>query len=209
MRLPVVNRPRLAALLPLALLTLGALPLALLSSSAQAKTTDRNAPMDVEADRTDATISDSGDAILTGNVKITQGTLDVQADRAVIHRAGGDISEVTLTGNPATLKQVNDNGEAMNARAAQIVYTLSSDLVVLTGGVVVEQPRGTLRGETIKYDLKTGHLDGGGDGKRVQMRIMPKTTSPKTAAPGAAAATPAAPTTTAPTPAAPKSKTPG
>jgi len=127
----------------------------------------------------------------------------------VIHRAGGDISEVTLTGNPATLKQVNDNGEAMNARAAQIVYTLSSDLVVLTGGVVVEQPRGTLRGETIKYDLKTGHLDGGGDGKRVQMRIMPKTTSPKTAAPGAAAATPAAPTTTAPTPAAPKSKTPG
>lgn len=199
MRLPVVNLLRLAALLPLAVLTLGALP-----PAALAKTTDRNAPMDVEADRTDATISDSGDAILTGNVKITQGTLDVQADRAVIHRAGGDISEVTLTGNPATLKQVNDNGEAMNARAAQIVYTLSSDLVVLTGGVVVEQPRGTLRGETIKYDLKTGHLDGGGDGKRVQMRIMPKTTAPKTAAPGTAAPTPAVPTKTAP-----KSKTPG
>jgi len=199
MRLPAVNLLRLAALLPLAVLTLGALP-----PAALAKTTDRNAPMDVEADRTDATISDSGDAILTGNVKITQGTLDVQADRAVIHRAGGDISEVTLTGNPATLKQVNDNGEAMNARAAQIVYTLSSDLVVLTGSVVVEQPRGTLRGETIKYDLKTGHLDGGGDGKRVQMRIMPKTTAPKTAAPGTAAPTPAAPTKTAP-----KSKTPG
>ena len=194
MRLPAVNLLRLAALLPLAILTLGALP-----PAALAKTTDRNAPMDVEADRTDATISDSGDAILTGNVKITQGTLDVQADRAVIHRAGGDISEVTLTGNPATLNQVNDNGEAMHARAAQIVYTLSSDLVVLTGGVVVEQPRGTLRGETIKYDLKTGHLDGGGDGKRVQMRIMPRTTSPK----------PAAAATTVPATTVPKTKTPG
>ncbi len=79
-----------------------------------------------------------------------------------------------LTGNPATLKQVNDNGEPMDARARQIVYTLSSDIVVLTGGVVIEQTRGTLRGETIKYDLKTGRLDGGGDGTRVKMRILPK-----------------------------------
>jgi lipopolysaccharide export system protein LptA len=173
MRLPAANSLLLAALLPLA-----AAPMA-----AIAKTSDRNAPMDVEADHTDATIGDDGDAILTGNVKITQGTLEVQSDRAVIHRAGGDISQVTLTGAPATLKQINDNGEAMNAHAAQIVYTMSSDLVVLTGGVVVEQPRGTLRGETIKYDMKSGRLDGGGDGKRVQMRIMPKTAAPAAPAP--------------------------
>ncbi|MEO7252574.1 MAG: lipopolysaccharide transport periplasmic protein LptA [Arenimonas sp.] len=163
MRLVAVNTLLLAALLPFA---------------AQAKTSDRNAPMDVEADRTDAMLGDDSDSILTGNVRITQGTLDVGADRAVIHRKSGDISEVTLTGTPATLKQLADNGEQMNAHAQQIVYTLSSDLVVLTGGVVIEQPRGNLRGETIKYDLKTGRLDGGGDGKRVQMRIMPKTKTP-------------------------------
>ncbi len=159
MRLPVAKTLLLVALLPLLV---------------QAKTTDRNAPMDVEADRTDAMLGDDSDSILTGNVKITQGSLEVNADRAVIHRRGGDITEITLTGAPATLKQMADNGEPMNARAAQIVYTLSSDQVVLTGGVVIEQPRGTLRGETIKYDLKTGRLDGGGDGKRVQMRILPK-----------------------------------
>jgi lipopolysaccharide export system protein LptA len=135
--------------------------------------------MDVEADRTDAMLGDDSDSILTGNVKITQGSLEVNADRAVIHRKAGDISQVVLTGAPATLKQVSDNGEPMNARATQIVYTLTSDLVVLTGSVVIEQPRGTLRGETIKYDLKTGRLDGGGDGKRVQMRIMPKTAGAK------------------------------
>ena len=163
MRLVAINTLLLAALLPLA---------------AQAKTSDRNAPMDVEADRTDAMLGDDSDSILTGNVRITQGTLDVGADKAVIHRKSGDISEVTLTGAPATLKQLADNGEQMNAHASQIVYTLSSDLVVLTGGVVIEQPRGNLRGETIKYDLKTGRLDGGGDGKRVQMRIMPKTKTP-------------------------------
>ena len=152
---------------------------ALLPLGAQAKTTDRNAPMDIEADRTDAMLGDNSESVLTGSVKITQGSLQVNADRAVIHRKAGDISQVVLTGTPATLKQVNDNGEAMNARASQIVYTLTNDIVVLTGNVVIEQPRGNLRGETIKYDLKTGRLDGGGDGKRVQMRIMPKTAGAK------------------------------
>lgn len=148
---------------------------ALLPLGAHAKTTDRSAPMDIEADRTDAMLGDDSESVLTGGVKINQGSLEVNADRAVIYRKAGDISQVVLTGAPATLKQVADNGEPMNARASQIVYTLTSDLVVLTGSVVIEQPRGTLRGETIKYDLKTGRLDGGGDGKRVQMRIMPKT----------------------------------
>ena len=90
--------------------------------------------------------------------------------RAALEKGG----TLTVWAWEPTLKQVADNGEPMNARAARIVYTLSSDQVVLTGGVAIEQPRGTLRGETIKYDLKTGRLDGGGDGSRVQMRILPK-----------------------------------
>ena len=158
----------------LALISPALLAALLLPCAAQAKTSDRNAPMDVAADRTDAMLGDDSDSILIGNVRITQGTLIVGADKAVIHRKAGDISQVTLTGAPATLKQISDTGEPMNAHASTIVYTLSSDLVVLTGGVVVEQPRGTLRGEVIKYDLKSGRLDGGGDGNRVQMRIMPK-----------------------------------
>ena len=152
-----------------------------LALAAQAKTTDRNAPMDISADKTDAVLSDDSDSTLTGNVLITQGSMEITADRAVIHRRAGEITEVELTGAPATLKQVADNGEPMNARAGRIVYTLSADVVVLTSSVVIEQPRGNLRGETIKYDLKTGRLDGGGDGSRVQMRILPKSAA---AAPG-------------------------
>ena len=141
---------------------------------ALAKGSDRSQPMDVEADQTEVGIGDDSDAVLTGNVVITQGTLAVKADRATIQRKGGDISQVVLTGAPATLDQVNDNGEPMHATASRIVYDTSSDVVVLTGGVVIEQTRGTLRGENIKYDLKTGRLDGGGDGSRVRMRILPK-----------------------------------
>jgi lipopolysaccharide export system protein LptA len=68
----------------------------------------------------------------------------------------------------------------MTARANKIVYTLRTDLIVMTGGVVVNQPRGNLRGEMIKYDLTTGRLDGGGGGGRVSMRILPKS-APKPA----------------------------
>jgi lipopolysaccharide export system protein LptA len=154
-----------------------ALPGLALPSVVLAKSSDRKAPMDVDAGSTDATLTENGDTILSGGVTITQGTLEVKSDQAVIHRKNDEMSQVVLTGSPATLKQVNDNGEPMNARAAKIVYTLDSDLVVLTGGVVIEQTRGNMRGESVTYDLKTGRLNGGGGGGRVKMTILPKNKS--------------------------------
>jgi lipopolysaccharide export system protein LptA len=156
------------------------LSVALLLSAgvAAAKTSDRNAPMDIKADSSDFILKDESDSVLSGNVVITQGTLVVNADKAVIKRKNDDIDEVVLTGGPATLRQVSDTGEPMTARAAQIDYNLKSERVVLTGGAVVQQPRGNITGETITYDLKTGRLNGGGDGKRVSVRIMPKNAAP-------------------------------
>lgn len=152
--------------------------LLLLAGPALAKSTDRNQPMDISAAQVDAVLTDDGDALMKGDVVISQGTLNVRADDALVTRKGGDIEQVVLTGTPAVLSQVNDNGEKMTARAAKIVYTLSTDLIVMTGGVVVNQPRGNLKGEMIKYDLTTGRLDGGGGGGRVSMRILPKTVKP-------------------------------
>lgn len=160
-------------------LSLSFLICALAAGPAFAKSSDRNEPMDIDADNIDAVLEDDSDSTLQGNVRIRQGSLEVDADKAVIHRKAGDIDRIVLTGNPASLRQVSDTGEPMAATAREIVYTLSSEIMVLTGNVVVEQARGNLRGETIKYDLTTGRLDGGGDGKRVQMRILPKT-APKT-----------------------------
>jgi lipopolysaccharide export system protein LptA len=62
----------------------------------------------------------------------------------------------------------------MKATAKQIVYLISAEQLSMTGGVVIDQPRGSMRGETIKYDLKTGRMTAGGDGSRIQMRLEPK-----------------------------------
>lgn len=139
-----------------------------------AKSSDRNQPMDISADRTDAQLGDDSVSVLEGNVRIRQGTLEVDAQRAEVHRAAGDTNRIVLTGAPAVLRQVSDAGEPMEANANRIVYMLADETMMLTGNVVITQPRGTLRGETVKYDINTGRLDGGGDSARVQMRILPK-----------------------------------
>ena len=141
---------------------------------ALAKSTDREQPMDIDADRTDALLGDDSVSTMEGNVRIRQGTMEVDADRAEIHRRGGEIERIVLTGAPARLSQISDEGERMDAKARQVVYTPSSEVMVLTGNVEIDQPRGKLRGETIKYDIATGRLDAGGDGQRVSMRILPK-----------------------------------
>jgi lipopolysaccharide export system protein LptA len=41
--------------------------------------------------------------------------------------------------------------------------------------VSIEQPRGTMSGERVVYNLKTGQVNSGGEGAgRVKMRIQPK-----------------------------------
>lgn len=140
-----------------------------------ARSDDRQKPMNIEADRSDALLTDDGESRLTGNVRITQGTLDVRADSAVIVRRGGRIARVVLAGGPAVLSQVDDEGHPMRANARRIEYDLSGDVVVLSGEVVVEQSRGTLSGERVTYDMATGRVDAGNDGGRVRMTIQPRT----------------------------------
>ncbi len=145
-----------------------------LAAPAFAKSSDRQQPMDINADNMDALLEDNSVSTLVGNVRIRQGSLEVDADKAEVHRAAGEIDRIVLTGAPVRLRQMSDQGEPMNASARQIVYSMTSELMVFTGDVVVEQPRGTLRGETLKYNLTTGRVDGGGDGARVSLRILPR-----------------------------------
>ena len=79
-----------------------------------------------------------------------------------------------LTGSPVVLKQQMDDGTPMTAHASNVDYNLATDVVIFTGDVLIQQPRGTMSGQRIVYNLKTGSVDSGGEGKRVKMRIMPR-----------------------------------
>ena len=147
---------------------LAAAPLAALES-------DRDKPLDVAADALETT-ENQARTTLDGNVRISQGTLVVESDRAVVHRGRDDaISRAVLTGRPATLEQDLDDGGRMKARAREIDYDLARDIVVLTGDVVIDQPRGELRGAKVTYEMATGKLTGAsGESGRVRLRMEPQ-----------------------------------
>jgi lipopolysaccharide export system protein LptA len=150
-----------------------ALLLLALAQTAGAASNDRQQEMLIGADYTNAALDGDGEAVLRGNVLIEQGSLRVEADEATVTRRGGEISLVELDGTPARLQQRNDDGALMRARARRIEYQLDSEVIVMTGGVEVDQPQGTMRGERITYDLASGRLNAGGEGGRIFMRIAP------------------------------------
>ncbi len=146
---------------------------------AMAKKSDRNQPMDVSAGKQEGSLDDSTPTVLSGGVVIDQGTLHAEAVRAEIRARGGDIAQVVLTGSPATLTQQMDDGSRMNAVASKIDYNVTTDTVVFTGKVNIKQPRGTLSGERVVYNMTTGQVTSGGEGNgRVNMRIMPRNAAP-------------------------------
>lgn len=160
-----------------------ALLLGIIPGPASALQSDREQPMDIAADATDAVLSDSGTAILKGNVTISQGSLKIQAAQATLTRASGEVRRAVLTGSPATVQQQLDAGGQMTASAATIDYDLAGNTLELTGNVVIDQPEGSLRGERVRYHIADGRIEGGAPGSRVQMRIpgKPAATSQPTA----------------------------
>ncbi len=163
------SRPSIRVLLVAALL---------LPALAHGLARDRQQPMDVEADDGDVLLTADGNAVLIGNVRITQGSLVIEADRATVEKKAGDFSRTVFEGSPARLQQDLDSGGTTRIRAQRIDYDMVADVVVLTGNVSVTQPEGELRGERIRYDLKTERMEGGAPGSRIRMRIEPRTSAP-------------------------------
>jgi lipopolysaccharide export system protein LptA len=150
------------------------------AGAADARSSDRNQPMELLSSTNSCTLGDSGTCVLTGNVRITQGTLDITAAKATIYRGGGEVSRAVLSGAPVVLKQTMDDGTPMTARASGVDYNLRTEVVVFTGDVNLQQPRGSMSGARVVYNLKTGTVEsGGGEGDgRVRMTILPKKAAP-------------------------------
>ncbi|MGN2247564.1 lipopolysaccharide transport periplasmic protein LptA [Frateuria sp. GZRR35] len=173
-----------------ALVLLGLLVLA----PAQAKRSDRDQPMDVQASHFDGFRKPNSTTTLKGNVVITQGSLKATGDLAKVHfDANAEIDSVVLTGSPAHLQQLDDNGNLMQGEAATIDYQVAKDFAVLQGHASINQHgRGEAHGDRLTYNTQTSEMtgDSGGDG-RVHMIFKPKPKAGSAAAPAAATSTPA------------------
>jgi lipopolysaccharide export system protein LptA len=185
-----------------ALLLLGLLVLA----PASAKQSDRDMPMNIEhADSFNGFYAPNTVTTLRGHILITQGTMKITGDLAKIH-VGADqqVNRIVITGTPAHIQQLDDNGNLMLGEAATLDYDNTKSIAVLTGHALVKQQgRGEAHGDKLTYNTQTSEMTGESNGTGgVHMIFQPKpraasgTASP---APGTSAPTPAA---SAPAPAA-------
>jgi len=138
--------------------------------------------MDIEAIDSDSDLN-TGVLKLIGGVKINQGSLKIDATTGEIHRTAeaSDISKVILEGSPTCLEQKLDNAAGtMRACSSKMEYDISAESVVLTGNVRIEEPRGTLTGERVTYDIAQGRVQGqsGGGDSRVRFVIPPRAREP-------------------------------
>src|SRR5690348_4809626 len=165
---------------------------------AQAKQTDKNQPININASAF-AGSQDSGKITFTGSVTMDQGSFHADGAKATGYTDPNDTSQwqrVVLTGNPAHFRQTQDNGTLVHGQAATIDYKVSENTVILTGNAtVVQQGRGTFHGEKLVYNTDTGEIEGtAAAGGRVHITLQPRSkpapASAKPAPPGAPASTP-------------------
>jgi len=155
------------------LLLLLAMFLCLHGNNAWAKKSDREQPVELVADQSEFD-ADTGFTLITGNVVIEQGTLEIHSDEARVFMQGGRMSRILLDGAPATWRQQLESGQWMDAESLQIDYDVNAEQILLIGDAVVDHPQGEITGDRISYDLAAEKLRGdSSSGGRIRMRIDP------------------------------------
>lgn len=138
---------------------------------------DTKAPIDVDADRIDV-LDQQNQAIFTGNVRVRQANLTLEADRikvAYARPAGGK-------GDPV-IQRLDADGNVRLATPTERatgrfgIYDVDKRILTLIGNVVLTQGTTKVQGNRLTIDLATGRstLDGrtstGQPGSRVSGRF--------------------------------------
>lgn len=147
--------------------------------TAQALQSDRQQPLEVNAQGTEGSLGD-GATVLKGRVEIRQGTLLILADEAEVLKSEGKVARITFSGSPATLEQEIEDQGMVNAQANRIIYQVKAGKVELAGNADVSHPQYKISGDVLTYDLDTQHFEGTGsdsDDGRISIRLEPEVAS--------------------------------
>ncbi|MBU1689723.1 MAG: lipopolysaccharide transport periplasmic protein LptA [Gammaproteobacteria bacterium] len=158
---------------------------------AHAEKADRDKPINLEADT--ATVDDAKKiSIYEGNVILTQGTLQIRANKLVVKEDADGFQLGTAYGNLASFRQKREGyDEYIEGFALRIEYDQRKDLVQLFSQARMKRGLDEAQGNYISYDGKTEFFQviGGKETAtasnprgRVRTVIQPKQ---KTAAPDA------------------------
>jgi len=165
-----------------------ALCASLLATSAHAEKTDRDKPVNLEADT--VTLDDIKKvSVYQGNVILSQGTLMLRADRVQVTQNADGLDKLSASGRPVAFRQKLDGREEfIEGFADRIEYNSVSSQLELIGQARLRRGADELRGAQISYNANTefykviGQPNAQTPGGRVRAVIRPK---PRTEQPAA------------------------
>jgi lipopolysaccharide export system protein LptA len=152
-----------------------ALLLFLLPLHCAAVDSDREQPIEVEADRLEVRELENI-SIYEGNVVLIQGSLNIRSDRLVIHF--NDANELTLmemTGQPASFRQLDNEQQEMLGEGLEIDYDASKSVLELRLSALFRHAGDLIESELIRINTDTNAIEAGGKStdERVKMVIKP------------------------------------
>lgn len=125
-----------------------------LACPAFAERTDRDKPVNIEADRMTADDAKQT-AVFEGRVLLTQGTFALRADKLVVRQDKEGFQHGTAEGRPATFRQKRDGvDEWIDGEARRIEYDGKAERVELFGDARVSRDKDEVRGNYISYDTR-------------------------------------------------------
>jgi len=152
-----------------------ALLLFLLPLHCAALDSDREQPIEVVADRLEVREQENI-SIYEGNVKLTQGSLNILSDRLIIH--SNDLNELTMmemTGQPASFRQLDNEQQEMLGEGLEIDYIASKSVLELRRSALFMHAGDQIESELIRINTNTNAIEAGGKSsdERVKMIIKP------------------------------------
>lgn len=162
------------------ILLLLALPIGL----AYALPDDRDQPIHITAD-TALRDEKKGFTVYSGNVQMSQGSMEIEADKLTIYHLEEEADKIVAEGEPAKMRQQPELDEGLvHAHAEVIEYFKTEERVHLQTNARIEQDGALVTGDSIDYfiveQLVKANSSQNEQGNRVKVVIPPTVTQEKT-----------------------------
>ncbi len=153
--------------------------IALLAASTNvfALSTDREQPVYIDSDSQHLDMQ-SNKVTFIGDVKLKQGSININADKVIVFRNAedGTIEEIEGYGDVATFSQLTDDGKTLYGEAKELYYNMADDLLTMIDQAMLSQDDSIIRGSKIRYRITSQKLiaDGRNEGDRVSTVLQPQ-----------------------------------
>jgi len=137
---------------------------------------DGQQPIQVEADSLEVRDKDNI-SIYIGNVRLKQGSLEFRCDRLTLHFDDAkELALMEMTGNPATFRQLDDEGQALKGQAEKLQYRQAESILVLSGNARFSHKGDIIESNIIQVNTEDESIQAGSSesDNRVRMLIQPK-----------------------------------